>query len=202
MKYFMRVASICQVIFVEIIATACMASVFANILGMFMLFGCEKIGKIDGYFIFSLLLGIFCLYLFVRDVAKPHLGKEAIRPLIKINKISVPVPLLGKTPYEFPSTHPSYIFADLVTILFGVFFYWVGNNKPTAETCAFEYNYLFGHFALWLSLFFPVIRLIFWYVLKKKLSKEDSQKAWLPLIYFWSVILAIVVPALILSRIY
>ena len=121
MKYFMRVASICQVIFVEIIATACMASVFANILGMFMLFGCEKIGKIDGYFIFSLLLGIFCLYLFVRDVAKPHLGKEAIRPLIKINKISVPVPLLGKTPYEFPSTHPA-TSLPILSLFYLVFF--------------------------------------------------------------------------------
>ncbi len=200
MKYFMRTASICQIIFLEMIGIACTSSVIANILGMFMLFGCESIGKVDAYLIISILLGAFCLYIVFRDIFIPHYSKASFRPVLKMNRLMIPNPFLGESQYEFPSTHPSYIFADLAAILFGAFFYWVGNNKPSVAGCAFEYNYLFGHFMLAIPLLFPVIRLAWWYIFKKKLPEAQCKKAWVPLAYFWGIVLGALLLILILSK--
>ncbi len=200
MKYFMRTASVCQIIFLEMVAISCTASVFATILSMFNLFGCAAPIKITLYLIAATILGIICWYAVLKGIIYPTVGKESFRPVLKISRLMIPNPFLGASKYFFPSTNPSYVFADIVAILFGAFFFWVGNNPPSIKGCVFEYNYLFGYFTISLPFLFPIIRLISWYILKRKLSAEESKKAWVPVAYFWGIVTSVLLLILLLAK--
>lgn len=185
----MRVASLCQIIFFEMIAMSCFASLVADFIvhyGWWQV--CEPFATLGGTDIASFILGSLCVWAVVKGMVMPTFRKVSFRPSMRVGSIVATNPFLGQSTYFFPSTHPSYILVDVGAIVFGAFFYWVGNYPPATAGCAFEYQYLFGRFMLYGAFIFPLVRLGMWYIARKKLPAEQTAGAFIPVIIF-SVIL-------------
>ena len=88
--------------------------------------------------------------------------------------------------FPFFSTHPSYVFLDLILFIpaFIVFY-----NGQAENLC--EYNFFWGQgLAVLLSaLSFPALRLIFWYVLGKKIFAMQARNVWIGIIWWYLIAL-------------
>ncbi|HYW70052.1 MAG TPA: hypothetical protein VE961_03400 [Pyrinomonadaceae bacterium] len=77
--------------------------------------------------------------------------------------------------YGFCSTHPSYFFIDLIPVAVSVFLLWYARGLAVETK-----NYWI---MLAISLIFPVLRLLSWYVLGLKIESAESGRAWHPVAF-------------------
>jgi hypothetical protein len=75
--------------------------------------------------------------------------------------------------YGFCSTHPSYVFIDLIPVAIAGFMLWYSRG---VEVETKNYWIMFV-----VSLVFPTLRLFSWYVLGLKITNSEAQQAWKPM---------------------
>jgi hypothetical protein len=99
---------------------------------------------------------------------------EILRPRVKVERW---IPYIGT--FDFCSTHPSYVLVDLLTIAFAGCFLWIGKSGD------FEMPTFW--MMLGISIFFPVARLIAWYVLGLKIVDRESDYAYKPALWVFAI---------------
>jgi hypothetical protein len=74
----------------------------------------------------------------------------------------------SKVDFRFPffSTHPSYVFLDILLLMPAILLFW---NGLTENICEFNHEWGMGLTAFIVAITFPALRLIFWYVLGKQI---------------------------------
>lgn len=186
-----RVPSLVQILFVEFIAILLLASVSAKIIAHHGALGC---GSTRASFSLTdagaTLLGLLGTSWLLWRMFWPKVVTDAFRPTLKISGWILYNPNIPSVSYEFCSTHPSYALMELTSLVPLWILYRFGELPPAYAGCDAVFSYFFGRIALGLVLLFPFLRIMAWYVFRRKLPKIVSQAAWKPVVFF----LAIAVP--------
>ena len=104
------------------------------------------------------LVGPALLFWVLIDIFRPKIKQEGWRPSVG--------------DYEFPSTHPSYVLIDALTIGWALFLLWIGRAG------SFDMTVFWVTFGT--ALFIPLARLAAWYGLGLKLAPLDTIDAYKP----------------------
>ena len=82
----------------------------------------------------------------------------------------------------FFSTHPLYVFLDILFFIPAIAMFQAGR----AETmCRFNFQWAMGWTVLGLAVFFLVLRIIAWSVLKRQIEAMTLKNLWMPLVWFY-----------------
>lgn len=125
----------------------------------------------------SLVLGIASLH----PIIFPRVWMEEISKELTRNQLGFRFP--------FFSTHPSYIFLDALLFIPALVLYWNGN---TESLCEFNLQWGQGLAALLVVIAFPTLRLIFWFVLGKRIYAMQAKNVWLGIIWWYLLTLPVI----------
>jgi hypothetical protein len=102
---------------------------------------------------------------------------EILRPRVKRDWwVSLKTGATSGGEYSFLSTHPSYVFVDLIIVTVTGFLFWVSRSN------GFMTDNLPIMFAV--SLIFPCLRLFSWYGLGLRVRGAETKGAWKPVAFF------------------
>lgn len=121
------------------------------------------------------------LFALIGPIPLVWLLDEIFRPRIKVEFWFLPP---HNEIFDFCSTHPSYVLIDLMNIAFAGLFVWIGMLSGS-EIPAFRIT-------LAIAIFIPVARLTAWYVLGLKIDDPETDDAYLPVLWTFSIFLLIV----------
>lgn len=93
--------------------------------------------------------------------------------------INIPNPTIPAIEYPFVSTHPSYLLLDLVVV--GICFF-IFTLTPQGPGWTFEQSR--ADALLVLGAYVPLLRLISWFILKRRPALVDTSQAWKPVALF------------------
>ena len=111
--------------------------------------------------------------------------EDIFRPRVKVERW---YPLIG--PFDFLSTHPSYVLIDLLTIAFAGFYLWIGASGD------FEMPIFWIAFGT--AVVIPVLRITAWYVLGLRIPVHMDSEAYLPPLWSFLIFASILLLALLL----
>lgn len=111
------------------------------------------------------LIGIALLIWALREIFKPRVKEDSWFSFKTLSS--------SGGDYSFCSTHPSYVFLDLILVVVSAFLLWEARDAGVEWK---NYAIMLG-----VSLLFPIARLFAWYVLGLRIEdKDESKKAWKP----------------------
>ncbi len=143
------------------------------------------------------LIGVGLIFLWVlRRVLWPKITTDIYKPIIKIGPIIATNPTIPGKSYTFFSNHPSYVFIEAWNIFFVYLFYLPATTSLSAAGCPFARNWIASQMMLAVSVAFPLIRLVGWFVLRRQIKETTRYVIW-PAIALFSVCAALI-PAFML----
>lgn len=145
--------------------------------------GCSPRSEFMGIvFYFTLAFGVVSFVVALHPIIFPSVWLEEISKEFTGSQIGFRFP--------FFSTHPSYIFLDALLFIPALILYW---NGQTESLCEFNSDWGQGVTALIVSIIFPTLRLIFWYVLGKQIYAMQVRNVWLGIIWWYLLTLPVIV---------
>ncbi len=144
--------------------------------------GCPGYGGLGNlYFWVFGLFGTVATVIAVYYIIHPAVWMLTIDKQLSFSRTDVDLPFL--------STQPIYVFLDVLLILPGIALLQAGWSETM---CQFNFECAFGWGFLLFSLFYPLLRVFCWYVLKRQMSARPVPIPWPTLIIFWVVAIPIV----------
>ncbi len=125
------------------------------------------------------------------NIARPKIKTLFYRPLLKAGPLIMSNPAIPASRYEFYSNHPSYIFIEAWNIFLISLFYLPDYTYPLVAGCPFVRTWFAGQAMLFVAVLYPVLRLFFWYVLRRRI-KADKPYIIAPALVFFSLFAAII----------
>jgi hypothetical protein len=100
---------------------------------------------------------------------------------------------------DFPTTHPSYVLIDFLSLSLALLFFWIGNSNE-GHSLTTGSPFTIGHdFTLVIvAAFFPIVRLVCWYGLGIR-PKAKARYTWQPIVMLYVVLALLILPVVILS---
>lgn len=192
MQSWVRVASVVQLLLVELFAIFCLAAVSARLIARHGALGCPaQGGGLDVAFFLGLGVGLLAAaYVLVR-IFRPRELDQSVRPVLNIGPVAVVNPTIDAARYSFSSTHPAYALLDLSCAIPFFFVYLMGQHPPAYAGCGATFSYLLGRIALGLVLVFPAIRLFAWFVLGRRVAVASHWETTKPILLFLGLTLPI-----------
>jgi hypothetical protein len=199
--FFHRVAGLTRVLFFEIIAIAGISSVLSTAIGRIVFRNCEGYhGEWNWYVLAFLVIAVIAARAVWLRIWYASYTTEGFHSALKVGGwVFTPNPLTGTVKFYMPTTHPSYVFMDLIMVAIGGLFAWIGSHADVSGPCGWDYQYYFGWSMIALALLVPIVRLVVWYGFKHKIPKEYCKGAWIPVLLFWILALAMIIPGIIVS---
>lgn len=126
----------------------------------------------------SLLLGYFS----ISPIIFPRVTIEEIYKELAFSNTGLRFP--------FFSTHPSYILLDMMLLIPAGVLFWAGQSETL---CEFNAIWGQGWAALMIALFFPLMRLLFWFVLGKQIYAMQMRNIYQGIIWGYIIFLPAVI---------
>jgi hypothetical protein len=172
MNSFYKVIGIVRIVFVELLILILFVGFVSN-LAKDLDEGTVNADLV--YLITTGVLGTLLLVWLVWTIVWPHMTTETAPANF----------LLNVTFDKFISTHPSYIFVDVIFLL------WAYALDEFASNSVFENTRT--QTILILGITIPFLRLFFWYVMKFRYPKEKCRGAWKPIMWFYIIVAPIAI---------
>jgi hypothetical protein len=192
-----RTRSLIQIIFVEFLAMVLLASATASLLTRRGILDCPPDLSYE-FGIFQIVVGLLGLIAFGWSVMGILWPKElpvmAFHRLIgSIGNIRITIPYAERGIYIFPSSHPSYALVELTFL--GLMFLpaWIFGLRPAYIGCELQWFYAQAWTFVAIGLFFPALRIVAWYVLRRRPATNEVKDAHKATI----LPLAIIVPVIV-----
>ncbi len=188
----LRVASLVKLVVAEFIAMVCLSAAFGWALSSHGVLGCPPSGAgLTGTFFGAVLIGLGLTAWVVWRAAWPDEIRETWRPVTKVGPVVMQNPAIADVEYSFATTHPTYAILDFLQLGPALILFMLGRHPPEVAGCSTLFNFLMGRAALVVALFFPLCRLVSWYVLEKHTSEAAQRGAWKPV----ALLCAALIPA-------
>jgi len=97
------------------------------------------------------------------------LGEE-FRGNVKLGPLAIQHGRFGTSQYRFLSTHPAYLVVDAVTLAAAWFLKSFSDLDLASDGCVYVMDLARGEAIFVLALLFPVVRLLGWYVLRRRVD--------------------------------
>ncbi|MSP63839.1 MAG: hypothetical protein EXR72_26535 [Myxococcales bacterium] len=188
MKPWLRVSALVKIVFFEFIAVFCLAAATGGYLRTHGVLGCPPEGTLGASGVFFVLAGLASAAWLLWRTAWPRELDLDFRPNLKLGPIIVSNPLIKTAFFKFSTTHPSYVFVDLLVLASVYPLYVAGEHGPEITGCGSVSLYLIGRIAPGLGVFFPAFRLFSWYVLRRQSSLEARGGVWKPVLLLWAIV--------------
>ncbi len=144
--------------------------------------GCQPRSEFMGVFIYSMIgISIFSFIVALYPIVFPSIWLEEISKDFTKSQVGFR--------YPFFSTHPNYILLDALLFIPALILYWDGQSE---SLCEFNANWGQGVAALVVTITFPALRLIFWYVLGKQIYAMQARNVWLGIIWWYILALPVI----------
>lgn len=199
--FFLRIGPLVRVFFFEFLAIVTFSSAASNLIGKIFFRNCPNNGTIDWTLLICVVVGAIVARAVFLRIWYASYTSDGFRTALKMGSWTiVPNPFLGTVKVDMPTTHPSYVLLDLLMVITGGFFFWVGRSAIEfgllEGPCGWNYQYYFGWSMIVMALFVPLFRLFVWYGLKHRIPKEYCVDAWRPVLMLWILIAAMVLPGI------
>jgi hypothetical protein len=190
MNFLLRVASLVKIVFFEQIAMFCLGgAVLKNIILTRGGGGCPGVpGSLAWGDLGYLAVGLACAAWLVWRILWPAMVKEIWRPALKAGGVVAPNPVIPTASYIFPSTHPSYVLVELFFLSWWLYEWHLSDDTLAYFGCVNLLGWALPRALSVVGLFFPALRLFSWFILGRKISKEDRAGAWKPVAYFYAIV--------------
>lgn len=190
MNQFNKIPSLIQIWFAEFLAVMFLFPVASKIyerLYPAVQFRSLPLGTADYVFC---AIGLFLFAWLLATIFRPAVHSTRFVPVFHSGGIVVANPQMGAQ-YFFASTHPSYVFIDLLSCGFWWFVRWLWSE-------GWEERLFQGTILLVIALVIPVLRLLAWYVLRLRPAvdentKEQLRSSWKPVAVLYGLFGAIAV---------
>ena len=170
-RAFWAVASLIKILLAEWIAAVTLAQVW----GVFA----QGIGRgpcagdwtaLDLWVLPGLLIGAAALSWWLWRTFWPTTLDEDFRGNAKLGPLVFQHNRFGVAQYRFLSTHPAYLVVDAVTLLAAWFMKSFSDLDLASDGCGYVMDLARGQAIFAIALFFPVARLVGWYLLKRRVA--------------------------------
>jgi hypothetical protein len=187
MTNFYRVASLIKIGVFESVAVFFLGGAFGVWLQSHGGFGCPSSGEpLDSYFFGELALGSLAWIWLIRRILWPKVIAETL-----IFKTLAP-----SVTYPFLSTHPSYVFVDLIPLALAAVLYYISAGE---EDCTFLFERASHSAWLVLAAGIPILRLFSWHVLKRQPATDVPTGGWKPVGILYAMLSPVIVMLLFLQ---
>jgi hypothetical protein len=100
---------------------------------------------------------------------------------------------------DFPTTHPSYVFIDFLSLSLALLFFWLGSSDEGHSLTNGSPFTIGRDFTLVVvAALFPILRLVCWYALGIQ-SKAKARYTWQPVVMLYVVLALLILPGVIIS---
>lgn len=168
-----RSRSIMQMLVVELLAAFLLSSVFGGLLARRGIIGCaaDPTYPFGWLQVLFLLLGLLALWWSLRGILFPRVLPVGIFSTIAVGigglRVTLPTKQVGID--AFPSTHPSYAAAEASFFVF-LLIPAIGIGADTRFVgCSLQFHYAFAWLLAGFAVGFPLLRLVGWYLLRRRL---------------------------------
>lgn len=186
MSSMQRVVGVVKISVAAWVAMFCLGAVAADLLVLRGVHGCPPMPRQTGAMLYiALPLGLYLYGWSLHRIFAPRLATEAHRPTLTVGPVIAQNPMLRAQAFTFCTTHPSYLLLDLVTLLGA----WVlVAVAPDLVGCGKVWEWARGRAALAVALSIPALRLLGWYVLRRRPPEGAEQGAWRPVAIFLGIL--------------
>ena len=188
-----RTSGLVKILFFEYIGVMCLAGSVASVMRSRGVMGCAPDGSVGGVEIVTALIGMACAAWLVWRILWPKVVVLDFRPNISVGPVVMPNPTVPRIEFSFASTHPSYVFVELLVAGAVCILLVPGWYPPSVAGCGMVGFYLIPRIGLGLALFFPGLRLVSWYVLGRQVDAGATTGK--SVLAFWAILAPIVVIA-------
>lgn len=186
MSSMQRVVGVVKISVAAWVAMFCLGAVVADLLLLRGVHGCPPLPRQTGGMLYiALPLGLWLYAWSLHRIFVPRLATEAHRPTLQVGPIIAQNPMLKAQEFTFCTTHPSYLLLDLVTLVGA----WVlVAVAPDTVGCGKAWEWARGRVAFAVALSIPVLRLLGWYVLRRRPPQGAEQGAWRPVAIYLGIL--------------
>lgn len=137
-------------------------------------------------------IGVLVFFWLLTTMFRPAVHPTTFVPVFSAGDAHVANPQMAGN-YLFSSTHPSYIFIDLLACGLWWFARWAWSE-------GWQERVYQGNILLWLGAVIPTLRLLAWYVLHlrpkgEEETQEEVRTSWKPVVILYSILLLIALGA-------
>ena len=186
-----RVVGLVKIILAELVMVFTLSGAARYVVELTGTPGCSggEFGLTISWVLIYVVLGLFAAAWLVLSILYARETDEEYQPTLRLGSAVMANLFVGPVSFPFCSTHPSYVFVDLITV--GVMLLLISANRP----CAYLFEQGRGVAGLILALSVPGLRLFSWYGLRHQTGAEVRDNAWKPVALLYAFVVIILVAA-------
>src|SRR5688572_21769025 len=118
-----------RVFFFEFLAIVTFSSAASNLIGKAFFRNCPNNGSIDLTLLVCVVIGAISARAVFLRIWYASYTSDGFKTALKMGSWTIaPNPFLGKVIIDMPTTHPSYVLLDLLLVMTGGLFFWIGRS--------------------------------------------------------------------------
>jgi hypothetical protein len=144
--------------------------------------GCPAFAGSSGLFFWiALALGAVSTTIAIFYILFPAIWMQSVDRQLVFGSVDAHLP--------FFSTQPIYVFLDVVLLIPAIALFQAGRIEAM---CQFNFDWAFGAAFLAVAVFYPILRTISWFVLKRRIEVKKIEIPWPTLIMWWILVVPLV----------